>query len=242
MKISYISTLLMLVFTLSFQSLNGQKRWWAGGISGQGPVVEQTLDLASFERISLGISANVYLKRGDQQNVTVEGQQNIIDNLQLDIEDKAWRIRFDRPVRRSQSLKIYITLPYLTGTRISGSGNIQSEDTWEASQFTAGISGSGNLKVRVQAGELSAKVSGSGNMLLGGSADEFYVQISGSGNIKAQEVASTNCQVRISGSGDAKVDVAEQLQVKISGSGDVSYSGRPRVSSKISGSGDLSSM
>lgn len=242
MKNKPTSIFLLLLFALSFHTLSGQKRWWASSISGQGPVVEQELAVASFERISLGVSANVYVKRGDRQTVTVEGQQNIIDNLRPEVDDKTWRIRFDRPVRRSQGLKIYITLPYLSGARISGSGNIQSEDSWTAAEFQSGISGSGNLNVRVQAQELSAKVSGSGNMQLGGTADHFYVQISGSGNVRAQEVAAKHCQVRISGSGDAKVDVAEQLEVRISGSGDVSYSGRPRVSSKISGSGDLSSM
>lgn len=241
MKITGTFALLILLISVSLQPLEAQKRWWAGGISGEGPIVEQELDLASFERISLGVSANVYLKKGDNQSITVKGQQNIIDNLRPDIEDKTWRIRFDRPVRRSQRLEIYITLPHLSGVRVSGSGNVQSEDAWEATQFYTGISGSGNLQLSVQAEELTSKVSGSGNMLLGGSAKEFYVQISGSGNIKASEVAAEKCQVKISGSGDAKVDVSEQLEVRISGSGDVSYSGRPRISTKISGSGDISS-
>lgn len=231
----------ILLVLLNSNALEAQKRWWAGSLSGKGPIVEQELDLANFERISLGISADVIVKHGDSQSISVRGQQNIIDNLLTQIEDKTWRIRFDRPIRRSQGLKILITLPHLSGARVSGSGSIESEDTWQAISFYSGISGSGNLQLNVQAEDLTSKVSGSGNINLGGSSKEYYIQISGSGNVRATELTAENCQVRISGSGDARVGVKESLEVRISGSGDVIYSGRPKVSSKISGSGSLSS-
>ncbi len=239
MKFHYAVPFMALLTVLLTHSLDAQKRWWAGSLSGQGPVVEQELDLSSFERVSLSISADVHIKRGDTQSIMVRGQQNIIENLITDVQDKTWRIRFDRPIRRSQGVKIFITLPYLSGAKVSGSGNIESEDAWQAPSFYAGVSGSGNINLQVQAEELTSKVSGSGNIMLGGSSKEYTVQITGSGNIKAYELSAEHCKVRISGSGDARVDAQEQLDVRISGSGDVMYTGRPQVNSKISGSGGL---
>lgn len=239
MKIHKVMPVLAILCILVVNSLDAQKRWWAGSLSGQGPVVEQELDLNTFERISLSISADVFLKQGDTQSILVRGQQNIIENLITEVEDKTWRIRFDRPIRRSQGLKIFITLPYLSGAKVSGSGNIESEHTWQAPSFYTGVTGSGNINLLVQAEDLTSKVSGSGNILLGGSSKEYSVQITGSGNIKAYELTAEHCKVRISGSGDARVDAQEQLDVRISGSGDVMYTGRPRVNSKISGSGGL---
>lgn len=239
MKFHHAMPVLVILCVLVLQPLNAQKRWWAGSLSGQGPMVEQELDLNAFERVSLSISADVYLKQGDTQSIQVKGQQNIIDNLITDVQDKTWRIRFDRPIRRSQGLKIFITLPYLSGAKVSGSGNIESEHTWQAASFYAGVTGSGNINLLVQTDDLSSKVSGSGNIQLGGSSKEYSAQITGSGNIKAYELVAEHCKVRISGSGDARVDAQEQLDVRISGSGDVMYTGRPRVNSKISGSGSL---
>ena len=236
----YALTMVLILCVSLLHTIDAQKRWWAGSLSGKGPVVERELDLGSFERVSLSISADVYLTRGEEQSITVRGQDNIIENLITEIQDKTWRIRFDRPIRRSQGLKIYITLPYLSGARVSSSGNIESEDTWKSASFYAGVSGSGNIKLLVETGDLTSKVSGSGNILLGGSSKVAEVQITGSGNIRAYELAAEHCKVRISGSGNARVDVQEQLDVRISGSGDVMYSGRPRVNSKISGSGSLS--
>ncbi|MBX2875714.1 MAG: DUF2807 domain-containing protein [Saprospiraceae bacterium] len=241
MKIKYAIPTLVLLCVIAFNSLDAQKRWWAGSLSGKGPVVEQLLELNTFERISLAISADVYLSYGEAQSIRVRGQENIIENLLTEIQDKTWRIRFDRPIRRSQGLKIFITLPYLSGARVSGSGNVESQHTWQTTSFYAGVSGSGNINLLLQTEELSSKVSGSGNIMLGGNAKEYTVQITGSGNVKAYELAAEHCKVKISGSGDARVDAQEQLDVRISGSGDVMYTGRPRVNSKISGSGSLRS-
>lgn len=241
MKINYVLILVVIFCVSTIQTIDAQKRWWAGSLSGKGPVVEQELELGAFERISLSISADVYLQQGAEQQIMVRGQENIIQNLITDIQDKTWRIRFDRPIRRSQGLKIFITLPYLSGAKVSGSGNVESEDAWKAASFYAGVSGSGNIQLLVETEDLSSKISGSGNINLGGSSKTYEVQITGSGNVKAEELVAEQCQVRISGSGDARVAVREQLNVRISGSGDVLYTGRPRVNSKISGSGSLRS-
>ncbi len=232
---------LCLLFTLvDTIQLNGQRRWWAGNISGSGPVVEQSLDLASFEKVSLGVSANLYISQGSTQSITIKGQQNIIDNIISKVEDNTWRIRFDKPVRRSGELNIYVTVPKLSSMRVSGSGNVYGEGLFDqSSAFYSGISGSGNMKMNVQAEEMISKISGSGNIALKGQAKAYEVQISGSGNVKAEELQAANCQVRISGSGSAKVDVVDALEVRISGSGDVYYEGRPKINSRISGSGSL---
>src|SRR5210317_2063695 len=50
-------------------------------IKGQGPVVKQTFDLPPVSALSLSIDANVILTHGDSQTVMIEGQQNIINNI-----------------------------------------------------------------------------------------------------------------------------------------------------------------
>lgn len=239
-RLCLASGLCLLFIFASSIDVNAQKRWWAGNISGKGPVVEQTLDLSSFEKLSLGISADLYISQGSTQSVTIKGQQNIIDNIISVVEDDTWRIRFDKPVRRSNELKIYVTVTKLSSMRVSGSGDVYGEGVFDqSSTFYTGISGSGNMKLAVQAQEVVSKVSGSGNIALRGTAEDYEVQISGSGNVRSDELQAAHCTVRISGSGNARLDVADALEVRISGSGGVSYKGRPKISSRISGSGNL---
>lgn len=50
-------------------------------------------------------------------------------------------------------------------------------------------------------------------------------------------LGSQRANIRIDGSGDAEVTVAEELNVRILGSGDVLYKGTPTIDEDINGSG-----
>ena len=120
---------------------------------------------------------------------------------------------------RGEKVRIYITAPNIEHIAVSGSGNI---------------------KVDVETDDLEGKVSGSGNMDLKGIARNTIFSVSGSGNLDAENLAADNCQVKISGSGNCRVQVKDNLVSKISGSGKVYYSGDPeKIINNSSGSGSL---
>ncbi len=227
---------LVALFQLNAQSQN----WWGKGMNGEGPIVKRSLDLDGFDKIVLTNNAKVYLRQGSSQSVEVEAQENIIENLVTDVSDNTWKIRFDKPVRRYEGMKVYITVRTLEGVRLSGSGSIIGENTFTGlDELGVSVSGSGDISLDVEANIIDTHISGSGDIRLAGRTDKHGISISGSGEVEAYDLNSNACKVRISGSGDCEVEVQEDLEVRISGSGDVNYKGRPRVSSRISGSGDI---
>jgi len=217
------------------------QNWWGkGAIKGEGPIIEKTLDVSDFTGVSLGISGNVILKQGNQTSVVVEGQQNIIDNIQTDVYGDVWRIRYDKNVRNHKRVTIYITMPTLTEAYVSGSGGMKSKGAFSnLGDLELAVSGSGKLSLDVDAKTIESAISGSGDIHLAGNSHEMEVQISGSGELEGFNMQTKDCNIRISGSGECEISVAENLEVKVSGSGDVFYKGNPRVRSKISGSGDV---
>lgn len=232
-------TVIIGLLVLCSQEMQAQN-WWKNGISGEGPTVTRTLDLDDFAAIRLTNNAKVYIRQGSPQSVEVEAQENIIDNLKREVQDDTWTIGFDRSVRRYDGMKVYITIPHLEGLRVSGSGSITSEGRFTGvDDLGVSISGSGDIRLDVDATSVDSHISGSGNIKLRGNTGHHEISISGSGDVEAYELSSESCKVRISGSGDCDVDVREDLEVRISGSGDVNYKGRPRISSRISGSGDI---
>ncbi len=234
--------ILFLILAVAFSAINraDAQNWWKSRIRGEGPKVTRDLDLPAFDAIRLSMSANVYISQGPAQSVRIEAQQNIIDNIIKEVEGSTWRIRPDRMVTRHEGVRIYITVPRLTEASVSGSGDITGETAFSGvDRFYSGISGSGNVKLDLQAGEIDVKVSGSGNVSLEGSANSLLIKISGSGHVNADDLMAKTCNIQVSGSGRSSVNVSEELDVKISGSGDVAYKGRPRLRSNISGSGDL---
>ena len=239
-------TWISLIVLLSFATtpiLNAQK-WWGGGVDGKGPRVERDLQLDDFDGIRLTLSADVYLTPGRSQSVRVSAQQNIIDLLKTDVDGGVWKISTEENIDDHSKIKIYITVPEMTYVKLSGSGNIYTEGTFDNSgeEVEIGISGSGNLEFNTNARSIEAGISGSGDIELDGSTDDINVGISGSGDIDAMGMTARNAQIRISGSGNAKVHATQGLNVRVSGSGDVYYRGNPNVQSRISGSGDLESV
>ena len=211
------------------------------GISGEGEVVQESLDVDFFDGFILAIAADVYISQGEEQEVRIEAQQNIIDNLDIDgVRNGVWKIKNYRWVRNSKSIKIYITVPKLTEVGLSGSGDIIGETTFDGSdKLELSISGSGKIDLDVEYDELNLRISGSGDIYLSGSTDLLDCSISGSGGIHAYDMTARLVDISVSGSGNTRVLVDESLEVSISGSGSVFYRGTPEIDSHISGSGRI---
>ena len=58
------------------------------GISGEGEIVQATLDVDDFDGFANNIAADIYVSQGDQYEVVMEAQENIIDNLNIDDIDQ----------------------------------------------------------------------------------------------------------------------------------------------------------
>ncbi len=211
-----------------------------GCLRGSGPTVSETLNLPDFNGIELTTSADVFITQGPVQQVVVEGKENLIPELSRDVSGGVWKIEFDRScVRNVGDMRIFITIPDLASLRISGSGDVISENVILTSSLVLNISGSGDIDLALDAELIDATISGSGKIILEGLADVAKYRISGSGDVHAFNLACRNADVNISGSGDCELFVNEFLKVRISGSGDVFYKGDPSVDINISGSGKV---
>jgi len=211
------------------------------GINGQGEIVEQTVILDDFDGFVSGIAADIYVTQGDHQEVVIKAQQNIIDNIDLDrVYDGIWTIRYHQWVGYSKPVEIYITVPTLTQAAISGSGDIFGLTPFtDLDKLTLRISGSGSIDLDTESKALDVSISGSGDLRLAGQTDDLDLTVSGSGSLKGTNLVATRADLRISGSGNARLEVEDFLRVVVSGSGDVNYSGNPELDIHISGSGSV---
>ncbi len=210
-------------------------------IKGEGPVVSQNFYLPEVNGVALSIDANVYVAYGDSQTITIEGQQNIIDNIQKYVTaDGLWQIGYFNPVRSHKGVSVYITTSRFDYATISGSGGIVTTDYFaDSANVYLRISGSGSITMKTIAQTVQSEISGSGFIFLSGSAMENHIQISGSGSVKAFDLKTDNSYVTISGSGSSEVWAENLLNVVISGSGNVYYIGYPQINTTISGSGGV---
>ena len=145
LKMKKIEIILLAAIFIGFGLSSCTK--YTNNIKGQGPIVQQTFELPPISAVSLSIDANVFLTHGDSQTVMIEGQQNIINNIEKYVSsDGMWRIGYHNSVNNHAGVRILITSPYIDHASISGSGNVESTNHFpDSTNVYLGISGSGNI-------------------------------------------------------------------------------------------------
>ena len=215
----------------------------------QGSVLAQskeTRDISGFNEVSFGVSGDLFLKIGSEFRLEIEGDQDVIDDIEtivsgdrLIIRKENWKFSLN-----DERVTINLTMPSLEGVGVSGSGKVQIMDPVKASDLNLSVSGGGKLYTqRLEVEDLECSISGSGNINLGseGNIEDGKISISGSGNFNGDQTKIGRLSVSISGSGNCRCSVGESLEAQVSGSGNVTYSGNPRVNAKVSGSGHVRS-
>ena len=205
---------------------------------GKGAIVSRTLSLDNFNSLQLSGSDKLYISQGAEQEVVVEGQQNIIDLISLDVQTGLWDIHIRGCIRRHEPLVYYVTLPEISLLSLSGSGDIVGENTLSATNLKLKVTGSGAIFVDLDA-SVDAEITGSGEINLSGEAESADVKLTGSGTFGAYDLEVDYADLSIEGSGDAFVWVRDEMNVSIAGSGNVYYKGNPEIDYTISGSGQL---
>lgn len=192
-------------------------------LTASGDKTEETRSLKNFTGVRSSGSKNIHVKYGDEFQVTLKGSANLLPYFKTEVLGGTLSIGYERVNVQHDDVEVFVTLPSLVYTSISGSGSISISGNFPlVNRFEASISGSGKVDVE--------------NTF---ETQKAIVDISGSGNANLQQLVSRQAEISISGSGDARITARELLKVQISGSGKAYYWGTPLVDSHISGSGSI---
>ena len=241
MKIWKTITTLFILFALLPIALTSQSILDMG-IKGEGPVVEEELDIDHFDRLHLSGWLTIHLVQGESQKVVAKGQQNIIDEIKRTVKDDRWKVGFRKNIKSSKGISLFVTMKNIDEISISGSGDIIAKESISTGNLKTKIAGSGNIQLNVKARHITSSISGSGNLHLEGVAESMEVGIAGSGNLQGEELVLDDGVVKISGSGNCLLHVENSLDVKVAGSGRMEYKGTPKINSRLIGSGSLSKL
>jgi hypothetical protein len=190
------------------------------GVKGSGVKANETRDVPAFKGLEVRGSANVFVTVGNEQSVTVEVDDNLMQIITTEVTDNKLVIGSKQSYSTRIGVKVTIQVPELTSVAVSGSGSATLSDAKGES--------------------LDVKISGSGKVTASGEVQSLAVKVSGSGNAKLSELTAKKVSARVSGSGNVRVHATETLDAAVSGSGSVEYHGSPQVTKKVTGSGSIS--
>lgn len=206
---------------------------------------DEERNVSGFKGVSSSGSYHVKITMGNKESLRLEGDDELIREIETVVEDGILKIRNKKNSDRAwRSLKgkvtVYITAKTLNSVTLSGSGNINVSGVVKANRLTNTLSGSGSISLSADAEEYFGTISGSGEIEVSGTADKADIKIGGSGDFEGRNFKTSEADIKVSGSGNVSIGADQSLDAVVSGSGNILYSGNPKVSKTKSGSGNIS--
>jgi len=207
----------------------------------------QDRHLSGFNAIDIEGSVDVYIVQGQTESVKVEAPSDFMDHIITEVSGNTLRIRDKNSSgwhwggwSTHKKVAVYVSVRDIHEIGATGSGDVYFKEGLHTNSLRIGLSGSGDVQGLIETKNLDCSISGSGDLKLAGHADQSSISLSGSGDFSARSLITQNTAVRVSGSGDANINVSNNLNAAVSGSGDVSYTGGAQhVIKSKSGSGDI---
>jgi FlaG/FlaF family flagellin (archaellin) len=208
-------------------------------ISGSGGYVSRDYNTASFNALSISGDAEVYITNDATRSVRIEGQNNILNALNVEVKGQTLTIGEDNCFRDASRLKVYISTPTLIGLTSAGYVNVTSADTFTENVFSVVLSGSGSMNFNYNVQEFNASISGSGDISASGTATKQYFISSGDGDFNCFNLVGEDVDINVSGTANLEVHATKTLNIDVSGTANIYYKGNPLITQKISGTATI---
>lgn len=197
-------------------------------VTGNGNVTKQQRAIDSFEKISVTRGLNVYIKQGDSEKLTIEADENLLEYIETDVEDNTLKITSSAIIRKSNSLKVFVTTTEISEIKASAGSNINSEEMISCSDLDISGSAGSNINLNIKADAIEVSASTGSNITLEGSADEVEIKASAGSNIKAGDLKTNECDAKTSSGANIWITVSDEFEGHASSGGNIFYYGNPK--------------
>ena len=201
-----LNSLLLLAFLAFGYNANAK-----GPIKINRSFTEEERPIRSFRGVATGGPLTVKITMGNKESLRLEGDQEAIANLTTEVNAGVLTIKpktkwndWSRRYNRVQ-VTVYITAKKINSLTMSGSGNIEVENTINSPELVATLSGSGGITATANVKTFTGTISGSGSIKLSGKADDSNLTLSGSGGFKGKDFAVNDLSAQISGSANVYI-------------------------------------
>lgn len=230
-------------------------------VRGTGDVTNKTYEVSNFSGIDVSGGFDVDLVQGSSESLVLSAQENLFEYLTVEVVGGILKVYVERNIIQTKGMKAKIYLKSINSLKVSGGGDVSSENTLDFANLAVEISGGGDLKTNLKTGELKCHLSGGGDANINGEIGTYDLNISGGGDLQSEITSgiiqcsvtgggdvtlkgqgkSTNANISISGGGDLKMDIdAEDVKCSLNGGGDATLSGNANnLDISISGGGDV---
>ncbi|MBM3707981.1 MAG: DUF2807 domain-containing protein [Actinobacteria bacterium] len=213
-------------------------------VKGSGNVTVKEFEVSDFNQLVFSGIGKIYIEQGETEKLEIEAEDNIIDTIRIDVSGNKLKIGLKTGfinIVPTKDIKFHLKVRDLNDIEISGMGSIDC-DRLETERLEIKSSGIGSIEMNLIADDVEILISGAGKVNISGEVDTQQITITGVGSYSAKDLISNDCEIDISGAGNAVVNAVERLDISMSGLGRVEYVGNPTVKQNISGGGVIKSI
>lgn len=211
----------------------------ADGLKGNGNVKTEDREINRFENIKVNGAFTIYLTQNNEHSLKIVADENLLANIKTQVKGDVLYISTEKDISESKEMSIYIGFKQLNGLKANGAISLKSKEVLRFDELDIEINGASSADLEISANRLAINNSGASSIKLAGKCNELHIDISGAGSISAYDLMAKKGEINISGVGNGKVFVTDNLRVNISGIGSVKYKGEPKITSDISFLGSL---
>lgn len=202
---------------LSAQRLTGNKK-----------VVSQERTIENFTGIDVGGAFVVYFTQKDQTSLTVEADENLLDDIITKVKDGKLYIS-STGLRNATKLNIYLTAPGFNYANISGAAKLEGSNVLSGENLDLVASGASEIQLVLDVDNLNIDASGASDVKLTGTAATCKIAASGASEVNARELVTENSTVNSSGASNVSIFSSQKASTKTSGAGDIRVFGDPVI-------------
>lgn len=198
-----------------------------GNIIGSGNVIATEYGFSNFEKLSISNAFTVGVQQGDNFAVRVMVNDNLKQYLIVQVQGDTLVIGMKPGIYTARTLQAEITMPRLTGVKLTGASTAALVGFSGAPSFDGNLSGAAQLTGDLSTTNTTLDISGASEVTLRGATQTLSVTASGASNLNLGDFAVESAKLDVSGATRALVNVSQVLDATASGASSVQYVGIP---------------
>jgi len=228
-----ISAVILLLVTTTSCFMDGTK--------GDRNVVTDQRNISSdFSAIDANQGIEVYLTIGNNVSLTVEADENLHDIIVTEVKDGTLHIYTEKNIWSAKARKVYITARSINEISVSSGAEVISENTINSEDFKIRATSGSDARLQLNVDNLSCSTTSGADVILKGTASSFTAKSTSGSDLKAQDLITETCNVKVTSGADIYVNVTKSLQANATSGGDIKYIGNPKnVQENVSSSGSI---
>lgn len=233
--IKQLTAALLLSFLLTNCKIDNKQH---KSVLGNNIVVSQERTISKdIQGIEVQEGITVYLTNGNDQSLTIETDENLVDLIKTEFKGGTLKIFCEPNIKKSKARNVYLTTDNISKIETSSTAKVIAENTIFCKSMHLESSSSSSIELRVNTDDLYVNSSSGSKITISGKSSNYTVDSSSGSFINTYTLKAQNTKAKASSGSHIKLYTTESLKAKASSGGIIKYEGNPKKIEKKETSG-----